>query len=385
MFLPYNTDAPLYHPPIATGVLIAVNCVAFGLTLAHPEAAEAFILEHGNGLHPIQWVTSAFLHADAMHLLGNMIFLWAFGLLVEGKIGWLRMAGLYLGIGIVQNIFEQTIALGMNGGGSLGASSAIFGLMAMSVVWAPKNEMSCVVFFRFRPFFFAMPVLGLVGLYLILNIVMAFIDGRTISTQTLHLMGAVLGFGVGIAMVKVNWVDCENWDIFSVIAGRHEMTDEQLRELKEQSAEYQREQQKQHDSLVESTQRNVRALIGQGRPDTALSLYQKVAPRLGDWHLPERDMLGLIAALHRQRNFSESIPLMVEYLQNYTARTVAVRLNLAQIVLVEERRPAQSLSVLAKLDAALLDEKQRSLFARLQARAEKAKEEGAYDYAEHDW
>ena len=245
--------------------------------------------------------------------------------------------------------------------------------------------MSCVTFLGIRPIFFDIPVLGMVAIFVILDMVVAFLDGLTISTQTLHLMGAVLGLGVGIAMVKLDWVDCENWDVSSIAAGRHEMTPEQLRQADEQSPEYQRQQREQRDSLAESTRRNVEALIEQDRPDTALALYQKVKPRLGDWLLPERDMLALIAAMHRRRLLRESIPVMVEYLRGYTSRTAAVRLNLAQIMLTEEKRPAQARSILAKLDTTRLTVEQESLLARLQAKIEETAEQGQYDFSEHDW
>ena len=35
------------------------------------------------------------MHGGLMHLLGNMLFLWAFGLVVEGEIGSLRFVALY--------------------------------------------------------------------------------------------------------------------------------------------------------------------------------------------------------------------------------------------------------------------------------------------------
>ena len=104
--------------------------------------------------HPLQWVTSPFLHADLMHLIGNMIFLWAFGLVIEGKLGWLRFAALYLGMGVAQSAFEQVCTLGFGEGGSLGASAIIYGLMVMAMVWAPRNEMSCLLLLGFRVFTF---------------------------------------------------------------------------------------------------------------------------------------------------------------------------------------------------------------------------------------
>ena len=46
-------------------------------------------------------VTYMFLHADIVHLLGNMMFLWVFGDNVEDAIGPLRFLVFYLLCGIV--------------------------------------------------------------------------------------------------------------------------------------------------------------------------------------------------------------------------------------------------------------------------------------------
>ena len=52
----------------------------------------------GDGLHPLQWVTNNFMHSGFFHLAGNMIFLWTFGLVVEGKLGWWRVLARVLGL-----------------------------------------------------------------------------------------------------------------------------------------------------------------------------------------------------------------------------------------------------------------------------------------------
>ena len=97
------------------------------------------ILQYGT-FKPWQWITSNFMHAGIMHLLGNMFCLWGFGLVVEGKIGWWRFLLVYLGIGITQCGLEQTLMLFADEGGSLGASAIIYGLMAMCMVWAPRMK-----------------------------------------------------------------------------------------------------------------------------------------------------------------------------------------------------------------------------------------------------
>lgn len=141
MLIPYSTDAPVYHLPIATVGLIVVNTVLFFAALfGGLPNLELWILPYGAGLTPAQWLTSMFMHDNLDHLLGNMLFLWLFGLVVEGKIGWHRFLACYLSIGIGQSMIEQTLQLALGGeGGSLGASSAIYGIMAMAAIWAPKK------------------------------------------------------------------------------------------------------------------------------------------------------------------------------------------------------------------------------------------------------
>ncbi len=85
MILPWGTDAPIYHRPVATIGVIVVNVLIF---VAFPSPLhEDWMLELGGGIHPLQWLSNIFMHLGLGHLLGNMLFLWAFGIIVEGKLG----------------------------------------------------------------------------------------------------------------------------------------------------------------------------------------------------------------------------------------------------------------------------------------------------------
>ena len=85
--IPTGTDAPIYHLPIVTGLTIAANVVVFVFQLLNPGLTEMFWLEFGT-FRPHTWLTAAYLHADFGHLFGNMVFLFIYGLIVEGKVGW---------------------------------------------------------------------------------------------------------------------------------------------------------------------------------------------------------------------------------------------------------------------------------------------------------
>lgn len=89
--------------------------------------------------NPLRMVTAMFLHADAGHLLGNMLFLGFLGLLVEGALGPVLFIALYLLGGIGGQLFSLYWRWG-EPGGLLGASGAIAALMgAYCVLWGMRK------------------------------------------------------------------------------------------------------------------------------------------------------------------------------------------------------------------------------------------------------
>lgn len=272
MLIPYSTDAPLYHYPIGTVTLIVLNIVFFiafcadGSHLISPEqeaeawAEEAWreeelmdedvgdealadealpeealaeagwgedallentslgrklVLDFGDGLKPWQWLTNAFMHADIWHLLGNLIFLWCFGLIVEGKVGLLPFLAIYCGITIVQSAVLQVLMLGSDPVPALGASSVIYGLLAIVFIWAPRNEFDTLVIFL-RVWVLEIPVLVFCLFYIGINAFFFYMGGFQMSSEALHLSGAAVGAPIGFFMLTRGYVDCEGFDIISV-------------------------------------------------------------------------------------------------------------------------------------------------------------------------
>src|SRR5260370_23225711 len=156
LVIPMGTDAPIYYWPRATVAMIVLNVAAFLAVPPVPSVPqfnendevvsvsisnfERYALALGDGLHPVQWLTHNFLHYGIMHLLGNMVFLWAFGIVVEGNLGILKYVALYLAIGTLHGALTQTLLLrsGLDGHAA-GASAVVFGLLALCMVWAPRN------------------------------------------------------------------------------------------------------------------------------------------------------------------------------------------------------------------------------------------------------
>ncbi len=387
-FFPYGTDAPVYYYPVATIGLIVVNILAFiAMVSAGPEQFAPYLLHYSSGLHPVQWVTSAFMHAGVLHLIGNMLFLWPFGLVIEGKIGWWRFLSVYMGIAIGVGVLEQIITM-VTGeeGTSLGASSAIYGLIAMSVVWAPKNDLLCGFAYWFlyipRVVHFTVPLMFFGIFFVLWELAEASMTGFAISTPMLHLLGAVVGFPIAFGMLLTKKVDCEGWDIIHVWKGEHGNAFKLKEELRPLATDEQlKKEAKRQGELLEK----IRKLLAQDQGKLALKLYNQRSS-VGPWQLPEKEHLALIAALHKQGAAPQSIPLMVDFLASYPERSERVRLKLGQVLLRDEHRPSQALQVLAKLPEGALPEKLEALRRRLIEEANKLKAQGeTVELAPEDW
>ena len=172
-----------------------------------------WVLHHDGDWRIHQLLTSLFAHADFWHLLGNMVSLWAFGLIIEGKVGAIKMLAIYLGVGLSANVLESLM---FAHGGSLGASTAIYGLMMLAVLWAPRNEMEVIYWFFYFVGRMTPTVQAVVGFFIAWDCVDALLLGRAFSTPVLHLLGAVLAAPIGILMLKKQWVECEGWDLLTI-------------------------------------------------------------------------------------------------------------------------------------------------------------------------
>jgi rhomboid protease GluP len=81
-------------------------------------------------------ITATFLHGGFSHLIGNMIVLYIVGMACEHAFGAARMGLVYFGSGVA----GSTLSLIANPGPSVGASGAVFGVLAAVVVMLHRNQ-----------------------------------------------------------------------------------------------------------------------------------------------------------------------------------------------------------------------------------------------------
>jgi rhomboid protease GluP len=122
---------------LATPLLLDLNLLLFGLMVFSGVSASdptgRDLVQWGSNVsgltlngEPWRLLTSLFVHAGLTHLLMNIFSLWLLGLLVEDRVGPLRLALVYLASGVGGSL--ASLWWHFEGVNSVGASGAIFGL-----------------------------------------------------------------------------------------------------------------------------------------------------------------------------------------------------------------------------------------------------------------
>ena len=159
--------------PIVTSSIIGVNALVFILEL---QGGDAFVTRWSvipvdivSGHHWITILTAMFMHGSWSHILGNMVFLWAFGPEIEDTMNPLRYLAFYL-LGGVVAMFAQIAA----GPGStvpiLGASGAIAAVMGAFLISYPRDKIRTLLFFGFFVRVTFIPAGLLIGLWLLVQL-----------------------------------------------------------------------------------------------------------------------------------------------------------------------------------------------------------------------
>ena len=111
--------------------------------------------------------SSMFIHADIMHFIFNMVFLWVFGDNVEDRLGHVKYLLFYLGAGLAAAWTQ--VAIDMNAEVPLiGASGAIAGVLGAYLLMYPFSQIRTVIIFFFITFV-RIPAVWLLGFWLALQ------------------------------------------------------------------------------------------------------------------------------------------------------------------------------------------------------------------------
>ena len=187
------------HFPIVTACIIVANFVVFGFEL---KGGDAFVLkwcaipaEITSGHHWITILTAMFMHASWSHILGNMVFLWAFGPEIEDAMNPLRYLLFYLSGGLAA-MLGQVALVPHSTVPNLGASGAIAAVMGAFLATYPRDKIKAIlIIFVFVRVTF-IPAIVLIGFWFLTQL---FNLGSVAEAQTggvayaAHVAGALFG------------------------------------------------------------------------------------------------------------------------------------------------------------------------------------------------
>ncbi len=224
-FLPILGEGVYRHRPHATAGLVAANYVVAVLLGCFDPWPGIF---HGvwpgrlpdlvlslDAFAPWTWITSAFVHGDLGHLTGNMLFLLTFGVIVEGVAGWRWMLALYFGCAFLQDGLTWLLFRGA-AFQTCGASGAIYALIAIAWVWAPRRPVR-VFYWLYRSVGVQAFSVRLLAIWWIgWQFLAAHLTSYTPWSAVLHLLGVAVGVPGGLLLLRRRLVDAEGEDWFSV-------------------------------------------------------------------------------------------------------------------------------------------------------------------------
>jgi membrane associated rhomboid family serine protease len=191
-----------------TALIIAANAYVFLLELG---GGEAFVgrwavipvrIEHGH--HLITIVTAMSMHAGWLHILGNMVFLWAFGPAIEDAMGRFRYLAFYLVGGVVAMLAQV-----MGSPGStvpcLGASGAIAAVMGAFIVIYPRDRIRKFVWILIFIRVTYIPAVVLIGVWFLFQLLSVVGSVATVQTGGVAYLAHVGGFIFGVVTARM-WV-----------------------------------------------------------------------------------------------------------------------------------------------------------------------------------
>ncbi|CAN5731020.1 hypothetical protein BH11PLA1_BH11PLA1_06020 [soil metagenome] len=217
--IPLSTDRVVRVKPWVTAGLILVNLAVFLFTLGQvddPAVRGDTLVEQWIFVpHTREWwryVTSAFLHADWMHIALNMVFLWVFGAALEDRLGRVMFLILYFA-GAVAAAFMHGLSTNAP---ALGASGAVAALCGCYLMLFPLARVRLLFLIGF------MGVIEVPAWWIVLMSILR--DGYSLSTGSrenigfaAHLGGYALGIAAGIFVLATKLVERDAYDMFALL------------------------------------------------------------------------------------------------------------------------------------------------------------------------
>jgi membrane associated rhomboid family serine protease len=225
MLFPVRTDIPLRARPWMNWLLIAANVVISVWGWKYPTIAEHYEL-NARDPHLVNFLSYAFLHQAgaaalpwlSMHLLGNLVALYMFGNNVNDRLGPVGYLALYC----AGAVFAATGCVLLPGSGPrvIGASGAVMAVTGAYLVLFPRSHITLMYVLILVNGAVEVPCMYLVSFFVALDLAMN-LAGSTGVAHTAHIWGALLGFGVALALLASRMLPRDPFDFLALVPRWH--------------------------------------------------------------------------------------------------------------------------------------------------------------------
>ncbi len=205
-FIPLgDASRPQTRFAVVTLLIIVLNAWVFMQELTYGDRfVAAWSAVPVRIIHGHSWITiltSMFMHASWMHIIGNMIYLWAFGREIENAMGPVRFAIFYL-IGGVVAMSAQIIGDPFSRIPSLGASGAIAAVMGAFLITFPRDRIRTLVFFLIFFRITLIPAALLIGFWFVMQVLNVGVVAQA-KTGGVAYLAHIGGFLFGVVTAKL--------------------------------------------------------------------------------------------------------------------------------------------------------------------------------------
>ncbi|MEJ2147852.1 MAG: rhomboid family intramembrane serine protease [Chloroflexota bacterium] len=190
---------------MTTGIIV-LNVIMFMIELA---GGDPFITRWSvvpadivAGRNWITILTAMFMHAGWLHIIGNMVFFWAFGPEIEDVMGPLRYAVFYLLGGLIASS-AQIIAQPTSTVPNLGASGAIAAVMGAFLITYPRDRIRTVLLLGWFIQVAFIPAIVLVGLWFLIQLFSELGAVAQVQSGGVAYMAHIGGFAFGALAARL--------------------------------------------------------------------------------------------------------------------------------------------------------------------------------------
>ena len=155
--------------------------------------SQAPMLQQLSELRILRLLTALFIHADWLHLAGNLLFLMIFGLPAERALGSWRFLTLYLFGGAVANLIGA-LTLASTNAPIVGSSGAVSAVVGAYLALFPRARLGLVLPLGLFLEFVRIPAPVLIGFWILLQVLFTFV-GPTFGAVVwwTHIAGFLVG------------------------------------------------------------------------------------------------------------------------------------------------------------------------------------------------